>query len=71
MGNVLLAPNPKYPNCNNSTGSGNTTDTNGMYGMSSYHSGGANTLMGGRFGEVPQGQHLQQRDLGAGVDESG
>ena len=46
MGNVLLAPNPNYPNCNNSTGSSNTTDTNGMYGMSSYHSGGGNVLMG-------------------------
>jgi prepilin-type processing-associated H-X9-DG protein len=46
MGNVLLPPNPKYPNCNNSTGSSNSVDVPGMYGMSSYHPGGANILMG-------------------------
>jgi prepilin-type processing-associated H-X9-DG protein len=45
MGNVLLAPNPKYPNCNNSKGSGNGIDEPGVYGMSSRHPGGANVLM--------------------------
>jgi len=46
MGNTCLAPNPQYPNCNNNTGSGNNMFGNGMYGMSSFHSGGANILMG-------------------------
>ena len=46
MGNTLLPPNPKYPNCNNNTGSGNGLDNPGMYGLSSFHSGGANILMG-------------------------
>ncbi len=46
LGNTCLPPNPQYPNCNNNTGSGNNMFGNGMYGMSSYHSGGANILMG-------------------------
>jgi len=41
LGNTLLAPNPPYPNCNNTTGNGDF-DNLGMFGMSSYHSGGAN-----------------------------
>ncbi len=41
LGNTLLAPNPPYPNCNNTTGNGDF-DNYGMFGMSSYHSGGAN-----------------------------
>jgi prepilin-type N-terminal cleavage/methylation domain-containing protein/prepilin-type processing-associated H-X9-DG protein len=41
LGNTILAPNPPYPNCNNTTGNGDL-DNNGMFGMSSYHSGGAN-----------------------------
>ncbi len=40
MGNVLLPPNPPYPNC--LTGS---LQTVGMLGLSSYHPGGANILM--------------------------
>jgi prepilin-type N-terminal cleavage/methylation domain-containing protein/prepilin-type processing-associated H-X9-DG protein len=43
MGNVLLAPNPKYPNC--STSGANAFNSPGVYGMSSFHSGGANVLM--------------------------
>jgi prepilin-type N-terminal cleavage/methylation domain-containing protein/prepilin-type processing-associated H-X9-DG protein len=43
MGSVLLPPNPKYPNC--STWPTNQSDTPGMYGLSSYHPGGANVLM--------------------------
>jgi len=41
LGNVLMAPNPPYPNCNNTTGNGDF-DNNGMFGLSSNHSGGAN-----------------------------
>ncbi len=44
LGNVLLAPNPVYPNCNN--GSGNQLNNPGMYGMASAHPGGANILLG-------------------------
>jgi prepilin-type N-terminal cleavage/methylation domain-containing protein/prepilin-type processing-associated H-X9-DG protein len=44
LGNTLLAPNPPYPNCNNTTGNGDF-DNQGMFGMSSYHSGGANVAM--------------------------
>jgi len=41
LGNTILAPNPPYPNCNNTTGNGDF-DNLGMFGMSSAHSGGAN-----------------------------
>jgi prepilin-type processing-associated H-X9-DG protein len=44
LGNTLLAPNPPYPNCNNTTGNGDF-DNLGMFGMSSYHSGGGNVAM--------------------------
>jgi prepilin-type N-terminal cleavage/methylation domain-containing protein/prepilin-type processing-associated H-X9-DG protein len=42
MGNVLLAPNPKYPNCSAVT-SGVVNPA--MIGLSSWHSGGANVLL--------------------------
>jgi prepilin-type N-terminal cleavage/methylation domain-containing protein/prepilin-type processing-associated H-X9-DG protein len=45
MGNLLLPPNPKYPNCNSGTASGNAVQNPGMFGMSSFHPGGANVLM--------------------------
>jgi prepilin-type N-terminal cleavage/methylation domain-containing protein/prepilin-type processing-associated H-X9-DG protein len=45
MGNVLLAPNPKTPNCNVSPGNNISIYLPGMYGLSSYHPGGANVLM--------------------------
>ena len=44
LGNTLLAPNPPYPNCNNTTGNGDF-DNLGMFGMSSYHPGGGNVTM--------------------------
>ncbi len=43
LGNVLLAPNPKYPNCS-VNGSG-VVDNPGTFGLSSYHPGGANVLL--------------------------
>ncbi|SIO27842.1 prepilin-type N-terminal cleavage/methylation domain-containing protein/prepilin-type processing-associated H-X9-DG domain-containing protein [Singulisphaera sp. GP187] len=42
QGNVLQAPNAKYPNCN-SAASG--IENPGVFGLSSYHSGGANILL--------------------------
>jgi prepilin-type N-terminal cleavage/methylation domain-containing protein/prepilin-type processing-associated H-X9-DG protein len=45
LGNVLLPPNPKYPNCDSSTVSSNTLQNPGMWGLSSHHPGGANVLM--------------------------
>jgi prepilin-type N-terminal cleavage/methylation domain-containing protein/prepilin-type processing-associated H-X9-DG protein len=48
IGNVLLAPNPKYPNCNDSLASGsggNAVNKAGVYTLSSRHPGGANILM--------------------------
>ena len=43
LGNLLLPPNPKYPNCSvNATG---TLQSPGVWGMSSYHPGGANVLL--------------------------
>jgi prepilin-type N-terminal cleavage/methylation domain-containing protein/prepilin-type processing-associated H-X9-DG protein len=45
MGNTLLPPNPQYPNCNSSTAAGNGVQNPGMFGMSSFHPGGANILM--------------------------
>jgi prepilin-type processing-associated H-X9-DG protein len=44
LGNVLLGPNPKYPNC--STHATGTLQTPGMWGLSSNHPGGANILLG-------------------------
>ena len=44
MGNTLLAPNPQYPNCRTCTWDGDL-DCPGMYGMSSFHPGGANVSM--------------------------
>lgn len=41
LGNTLLAPNPPYPTCNRTSGKGDF-DNLGVFGMSSYHSGGAN-----------------------------
>jgi prepilin-type processing-associated H-X9-DG protein len=43
MGNVLLPPNPKTPNC--SVNGANTLENPGMMGMSSFHPGGANVVM--------------------------
>ena len=40
MGNVLLPPNPRYPNCDSSTAASNTTQNPGMFGLSSRHPGG-------------------------------
>ncbi|WP_237722875.1 DUF1559 domain-containing protein [Singulisphaera acidiphila] len=43
LGNVLLGPNPKYPNC--STNGSGTLQSPGVWGLSSLHSGGANILL--------------------------
>jgi prepilin-type N-terminal cleavage/methylation domain-containing protein/prepilin-type processing-associated H-X9-DG protein len=43
LGNTLLPPNSPYPNCSSATWSpGSLGDAQGIYGMSSYHPGGAN-----------------------------
>jgi len=44
MGNVLTAPNPPYPNCNLQPWGGDM-DAPGMWGLTSYHPGGANVAM--------------------------
>jgi prepilin-type N-terminal cleavage/methylation domain-containing protein/prepilin-type processing-associated H-X9-DG protein len=44
FGNVLLPPNPPYPNCWTGTFAGDFDDA-GMFGLSSYHPGGCNVLM--------------------------
>jgi prepilin-type processing-associated H-X9-DG protein/prepilin-type N-terminal cleavage/methylation domain-containing protein len=41
LGNTLLPPNPQYPNCQIMSWDGDY-DSPGMFGMSSYHPGGAN-----------------------------
>ncbi len=43
MGNMLVPPNPKTPNC--STVTSNNNNEPGVYGLSSWHPGGANVLM--------------------------
>jgi len=45
LGNTLLAPNPPYPNCEINTWGQGEFDAPGMYGLSSFHSGGANVAM--------------------------
>lgn len=42
MGNVVLGPNPKSPNCAFT----NSYNSGGMYGLSSNHPGGCNVAMG-------------------------
>jgi prepilin-type N-terminal cleavage/methylation domain-containing protein/prepilin-type processing-associated H-X9-DG protein len=42
LGNVVVAPNPKSPNC----GFTNSYDSQGAYGLSSYHPGGCNVMFG-------------------------
>ena len=44
LGNMLVPPNPKTVNCNNSTGSSNAVNQPGVFGLSSRHPGGANVL---------------------------
>jgi prepilin-type N-terminal cleavage/methylation domain-containing protein/prepilin-type processing-associated H-X9-DG protein len=44
LGNVLLPPNPPYPNCRTCPWFGDW-DCPGMYGLSSYHPGGCNIAM--------------------------
>ncbi len=41
LGNILQPPNPPYPNCRTETWDGDW-DQQGMYGLTSYHPGGAN-----------------------------
>jgi prepilin-type N-terminal cleavage/methylation domain-containing protein/prepilin-type processing-associated H-X9-DG protein len=43
IGNVILAPNPKYPSC--MTEKSGTQNSPGVYTLASYHSGGANVVM--------------------------
>jgi prepilin-type N-terminal cleavage/methylation domain-containing protein/prepilin-type processing-associated H-X9-DG protein len=45
FGNVVLAPNPKTPNCSVDTGSDNTLWNPGMWTLSSRHPGGASVLL--------------------------
>jgi prepilin-type N-terminal cleavage/methylation domain-containing protein/prepilin-type processing-associated H-X9-DG protein len=46
MGNILLPPNPKYPNCTTAVLSANVgIQAAGMFTLSSFHPGGANVLM--------------------------
>ena len=42
LGNTLLPPNPQYPNCYLRSSPGGDFDMAGIFGMSSYHPGGAN-----------------------------
>jgi prepilin-type N-terminal cleavage/methylation domain-containing protein/prepilin-type processing-associated H-X9-DG protein len=43
LGNLIQAPNPIYPNC--TSNGANSLNASGVYGMSSYHPGGANLLL--------------------------
>ncbi len=47
IGNILVGPNPPYPNCAADIyGLGDTDDDIGYFGLSSRHPGGCNVLMG-------------------------
>ena len=43
LGNMLVPPNPKTPNCGTTTANANNQP--GVFGLSSRHPGGANVLM--------------------------
>ena len=46
LGNILVGPNPPYPNCGaDMYGLGDTDDDYGYFGLSSRHPGGCNVLM--------------------------
>ena len=45
FGNLLLPPNPKNPNCDSSTVANNTLQNPGIFGLASYHGGGANVVL--------------------------
>ena len=46
LGNILVGPNPPYPNCAADVyGLGDTDDDIGYFGLSSRHPGGCNVLM--------------------------
>ena len=45
LGNTVVAPNSPYPNCATVIWGGDFDGSNGNFGMSSYHSGGANVAM--------------------------
>ncbi len=45
FGNLLLPPNPKNPNCDSSTVANNTLQNPGVFGLASYHGGGANVVL--------------------------
>jgi prepilin-type N-terminal cleavage/methylation domain-containing protein/prepilin-type processing-associated H-X9-DG protein len=45
MGTTVLSPNPLYPNCIDSTVSGNGIENAGMFGLASRHPGGCNVLL--------------------------
>jgi prepilin-type processing-associated H-X9-DG protein len=46
LGNILVGPNPPYPNCAVWAGGvGDTDGSYGYYGLSSHHPGGCNVLM--------------------------
>jgi prepilin-type N-terminal cleavage/methylation domain-containing protein/prepilin-type processing-associated H-X9-DG protein len=45
LGNFVLGPNPKYPNCLDQTSSASDFDRPGVFSASSFHSGGANVGM--------------------------
>jgi len=44
VGNTLVPPNSNYPNCAAVQWGGDSDGSSGNFGMSSYHSGGANAL---------------------------
>jgi prepilin-type N-terminal cleavage/methylation domain-containing protein/prepilin-type processing-associated H-X9-DG protein len=46
LGDTVLPPNPKYPNCISATVAGNGIENAGMFGLASRHPGGCNVLMG-------------------------
>jgi prepilin-type N-terminal cleavage/methylation domain-containing protein/prepilin-type processing-associated H-X9-DG protein len=46
MGNTVLPPNPKFPNCINSSVSSNGIENPGMFGLASRHPSGCNVLLG-------------------------
>jgi len=46
VGNILVPPNSNYPNCSQNSYGGDNDGAYGSFGLSSFHSGGANVAMG-------------------------
>ncbi len=71
LGNLIIPPNPKYPYCVDQTANASDFDRPGVFGLSSYHSGGAERWHVRWIGPFPQGQREHASPLERGLTRPG